>query len=68
MAQITTAVIYRQAYEQPYEEVFIDVDAGEYQKVDCADCGGVGTFHITDRDSQVCNECKGAGFQWFNVY
>lgn len=59
------ADVYRQAHDSSIQ---IDVEPGQlFIKVVCRDCNGSGTFHITDYDSQPCNLCKTAGYEWVTI-
>lgn len=60
------AYIYRQSFPDRYT-VRIDTRLGEYQKMLCEDCGGLGIYEIYD-DTSICNVCKGDGYEWVNVY
>lgn len=60
--------IYKQAFEKPYSTLKVTLKDGEYQKIECLECKGTGIFEITETDNQTCVDCKGSGYQWFNVY
>lgn len=63
---VIKANIYRQSFAEGIP-TYIDIDSGEYQRMTCEDCGGLGIYDIYD-DKSICNVCKGVGYEWFNVY
>lgn len=59
--------VYKQSFESS-TSININCLDNDYQKMKCLECDGSGLFYITNEDFQKCNECKGCGEIWFNLF